>query len=497
MGAVHRVGAFASSHALALLIALGAVVRFATLGDQAFWLDEHVTVNLVQESPIDLLKTVIDTESNPSFYYLATGGWERIFGAGEFGIRSISALAGVLAIPLMFGAVREFAGRAAGLIAAALTAASPLLIWYSQEARNYEFLVLLSALGLFCFAKALDESGHRWLWGWALASSLALATHYFAFFAILPQAAWLLWRRPTPRLDTALPMGAIVITGLALLPLVAEQRGRGSWIAGYSFSGRFWNVPEHFAVGYNVPWGALPWVAVGVIAAVAVYGATAGDARHRTGLLVTGSLALGGLALVGFSAAVGDDYLLTRNLLELWPAAAAALAIAFAAPRARVPGIAATVALCTLGIGLTIWSAATPETQRADYEELAEALGPADTDRLIVSQSGFSSPLTLYLDDTRTATEEELATSELVVVEQRPATSYAVGTCVWLPTCGGEDVEPPPRFEPPAGFELERRAQTDGFDYAVYRAAEPVPIERPLELFTPRVFIQQPPGGTG
>jgi hypothetical protein len=238
-------------------------------------------------------------------------------------------------------------------------------------------------------------------------------------------------------------------------------------------------------------------VAVGVIAAVAVYGATAGDARHRTGLLVTGSLALGGLALVGFSAAVGDDYLLTRNLLELWPAAAAALAIAFAAPRARVPGIAATVALCTLGIGLTIWSAATPETQRADYEELAEALGPADTDRLIVSQSGFSSPLTLYLDDTRTATEEELATSELVVVEQRPATSYAVGTCVWLPTCGGEDVEPPPRFEPPAGFELERRAQTDGFDYAVYRAAEPVPIERPLELFTPRVFIQQPPGGTG
>ena len=36
-------------------------------------------------------------------------------------------------------------------------------------------------------------------------------------------------------------------------------------------------------------------------------------------------------------AAVGDDYILSRNLLELWPLAALALAIVLAAPRAGRP----------------------------------------------------------------------------------------------------------------------------------------------------------------
>ena len=77
------------------------------------------------------------------------------------------------------------------------------------------------------------------------------------------------------------------------------------------------------------------------------------------------------------------------------------------------------------------------------------------------------------------------------MIEPRRTDDYSVGTCLWLPTCGGVDVEPPPRFEPPAGFALVHEGSTESFDYSVYEAPAPVTIERPVEYFTPRVFLQE------
>jgi mannosyltransferase len=491
MGGVQSVRPFVAAHGLALLTLLGAAIRFGTIGVQGFWLDEQVTVSLIQLGPIDLLRQVIASESNPALYYLAAGGWERLFGDSEFAIRSLTALAGTAAIPVIYAAANELYSRRAGMIAAALTATSPLLVWYSGEARNYEFLVLLAALGLLCFVRALSETGHRWLWAWALVSSLALATHYFAVFAIVPEAAWLLWSRRGRRLDTLIPMGAIAIVGLALLPLLAAQRGRGDWIEAYGFGGRLVNVAEHFAVGYYVPWPALPAIvlaAVGLVAGAAVIG---GDRRLREALAMPATVAAGGLGLLLIAVVAGDDYLLSRNLLELWPMVAVGLAIALASPRLGRWGVATAGAVCMLGVWLVIWSALTPATHRQDYHELAEELGAAPTARLIVSQSSFSSPLILALDDARAAANFDLLATELIVVEPLPTDDYAVGTCLWLPTCGGVDVEPPPRFEPPPGFTLAREGQTETFGYAVYSAPVPTAIQRPVEYYTPRVFRQE------
>ncbi len=486
--------AWSSRHPLLLLVALGAAIRFATLTSQGFWLDEQVTVSLVQLSPIELLKQVIATESNPSLYYLLLGGWERVFGSGEFGIRSFSALAGTAAIPLVFLAAKSLYSHRAAVIAAAITATSPLLIWYSQEARNYELLLFFAALSFLCFAKALDDHGYRWLWAWALASAVALATHYFAFFLIVPEALWLLYRRPGSRIDTAIPMGAIVVVGLALLPLTATQRGRGDWIEGYDFAGRLFNVPEHFLVGYHVPWAAIPLVALGLVVAVGVYAAWRADGSARRGLAVTGSIVAIGFGLLLLASLAGDDYILTRNVLELWPVVAVLIAIALASPAAGRLGTATAVVLCIGGAALAIWNAVTPAAQRQSYDEIAAEFEQEPGNRLFVSQSSFSSPLILYLDGSRAAADTELQTSELIVIEPRPTENYAIGECLYLPTCGGVDVEPPPHFEPPPGFSLEREGATESFDYSVYTAPAPLAIERPQEYFTPRVFLQEGPG---
>lgn len=489
---ISTVSGFVSRHALLLIVCLGGALRFGTIGTQGFWLDEQATLSVIQNGPLDLLKAVQVGESNPPLYYLLAGGWERVFGSSEVGIRSLSALVGTATIPVVYAAGKALSSRRAGLIAAALTATSPILVWYSQETRNYVLLVFLTALSFFFFARALDERDHRWVWAWALASGLALCTHYFALAVIVPQAAWLLIRRPGPRVDTAFGIGAIMAVGLALLPLLAVQRGRGVWIGEYSLSDRLFRLPEHLLVGLQAPWDVLPTLVVGVVVVVALYGAVGAEQRARRALAIAGSVVLAGFAILLLTVVAGDDYIITRNVLELWAPLAVALAVALVAAPARWLGVATAAGLCALGTGLVIWTAVTPDAQRPDYSELAEELGAADQDRLIVSDSGFSVPLVLYLAGSRVATDDDLSASELVVVRQQPAEDYSLGFCWWTANCGGADVEPPPPFQVPPRFQLERTGSTAAFDYSVYTSAQPTAVDRPVEYLTPRVFLQIP-----
>jgi mannosyltransferase len=479
-------------HALLAITVAGAILRFATL-DQSFWLDEQATLDVLNghgsgDGLIAMLESVEIGESNPPLYYLLLWFWERLLGSGEIAIRSLSALAGIAAIPAVYAAAKALGSRRAGLIAAGLAAASPLLLWYSQEARNYELLVLLGALSFLCFARALHDGGNRWLWGWALASALALCTHYFAFTLIVPEAIWLLAKRRDRLPGVGLAIASIAVVGLALLPLVATQRGRGSWITDYDLGGRLLQVPEHFLVGFTVPWPAIPAVVLVLTAGIAAYGLVRDD--DRRGVVIAWSVAAGGLAVPLVALLAGDDYVITRNLLALWPAFAVGLGLVLASPSLGAAGPVAAVALCAVGVSVGVWTAVTPEAHRPDHSALADAIGAAEEDRLVVSNTSFSSPLLIYLGGARTATEGDLETSELVVVEPRQVESYAVGTCWWLHTCGGTDLDPPARFEVPPGFERTGGGSTRLYDFSVYESDRPVTVAPPPELFTPRMFAQ-------
>ena len=78
------------------------------------------------------------------------------------------------------------------MICAAFAACNPFLIWYSQEARSYESLVLLTGLALLAFARARRDPTPVALGLWVVAAALSMATHYFAVLAIVPQAVLLL-----------------------------------------------------------------------------------------------------------------------------------------------------------------------------------------------------------------------------------------------------------------------------------------------------------------
>ena len=129
------------------LTLVAAALRFATLGVQSYHHDEVVTASRILRADFwHAMDAVGFSESAPPLYYALAWVWTQVTGTGEYGLRSLSALAGVATVPVayLFGAALR--DRRAGIAAAALVAVNPMLLWYSQEARAYSLLVLFCAV---------------------------------------------------------------------------------------------------------------------------------------------------------------------------------------------------------------------------------------------------------------------------------------------------------------------------------------------------------------
>ena len=388
------------------IVAIATVLRFATITSQSFWIDEATTVHEVGLSFGGMLQAISHNEATPPLYFAVGWVWTRLFGAGELGIRSLSALLGVATVYLCYRCGRELASRAAGCVAAGLTAVSPFMVWYSQEARSYMLLAFLSALSLWCWARAVRAGGRGAIAGWALAAALALATHFFAVLLIAPQAVWLLVRR---RSRTAwLAVLGVAAVELALLPLAITDASHplDEWISGLPLWTRIQQVPFEFGLSQLYRGGqlglALPLA--GVVALIV--GVLLWRSRGAAGP-VRGAAEAGGLAAVVIlapiaAALVGADYLFARNLMPGWAPLVVVIGIACAAPRDRWGralggGLAVALAVAMLWGGMVI--AGNRAYQRPDWRGVAAALGPAHGTRMIVTYDGNAAeqPLAIYL----------------------------------------------------------------------------------------------------
>ena len=321
----------------AALTVLAALLRFRTLNAQSFWFDEAVTVTLVRGSFSSMLRALPDLESTPPLYYVLAWLWARAFGTGEIGLRSLSALLGTATVPVVYAIGATLVGRRVGAFAAAFTAVSPLLVWYSQEARSYALLVLLSSVSLLFFVRALDSFARRDVAGWGVASALALATHYFAVFIVAIEAFWLLVRVRTVAARVA--VASVAGGGLCLLPLAIyqERSGRTAWIAGRPLRVRLDEVAGEFFTGrFVTPHRALlAIVALLVVILLLVTWTRGRERRAAATCLAVGLLAV---ALPVILAFTGRDYVLARNLMPAWIPLALAFAAVIGARRPAGPG---------------------------------------------------------------------------------------------------------------------------------------------------------------
>ena len=142
-----------------LVLALGAFLRFFRIGAQPLWLDEATSLRFAHQSLAELWSwsTIVDP-GNPPLYYSLLHGWVR-FGDGEGELRTLSALIGVLTIPLVYALGRTIRDHRLGIVGALLFAISPFQVWYSQEARGYALLTLGATSAMWGVGLAPSQPG--------------------------------------------------------------------------------------------------------------------------------------------------------------------------------------------------------------------------------------------------------------------------------------------------------------------------------------------------
>lgn len=371
------------TRALAALIALSATLRFATLGIQSLDSDEAFTADIARASFGGALSQIPQTESTPPLYYVAVWLWSRLFGTSEIALRSLSALAGTAAVAVIYAIGTTLHSRRAGLVAAAFATVSPLLVWYSQEARAYMLFMLLSAISFWAFARALREP--RWLIAWALASAAALATHYYAAVTVVPEAIWLL--RCAPRRRTAAAVAAVAAAAAALAPLAAHQSAHVSrpWAQALSAKDQVTGTGQSFLVGIQWTW-LIHRPGVLVLAGVALGLALLALRHERRALALPAAVVAFGLSVPFALSLVGPKYFTPGNELGVWPPLAAALAIGAATRRA---GLLLAAAGCAAMLAITLAGPLDEDLQREDWRALIGRLNDEPGARAVLLLDPF------------------------------------------------------------------------------------------------------------
>jgi hypothetical protein len=335
-------------------------------------------------------------------------------------MRSLSALAGTASIAIVYLGARALPlPRRAGLIAAAIVAVSPVMVWFSQDARAYALAFLLTALSFLFFARARCSGEKRDLAWWAVFSALAIATHYFAGFVVVPEAALLLSSHFVPLCGTKrevsvrerqrvlVAVGVVVAAGALLLPIALRQaeNAHAGWIAEQPLGQRLEragaklagddNGDEH---GVRQP-GPIP---LGVPAALALAALALllwrGVPEERRGGAIAATVGLAGVGLPLLLGAFGADYLDGRNLIPVFVPLIVLLGAGFGGRRAGWSGLALAGAFCLCSLVFTIEIDRLPRLQREDLRNAARQIEPLRPGTAVVTiRYSGNQPLHYYL----------------------------------------------------------------------------------------------------
>ena len=189
-------------------------------GDEAFtvlnWVSRPLLETLGSEIPL--------ADPQPPLAFALFRGWSLIFGTGEFQMRLLPALLNLLGVPALYALGHRLSGRTLGVLAAALWAIHPFLIWHSQDTKAYAVWVAVSAMALWLALRALHRQ-HRLDWLlYILAAATAAYLYYLELFAVLAFNVYVLvyyWRNRPVLVRWILSQVAV---GLLLAPWYIQER---------------------------------------------------------------------------------------------------------------------------------------------------------------------------------------------------------------------------------------------------------------------------------
>ena len=270
-----------TSLVVAAAMVVGTVLRL--LVPRGIWLDEAISVHDARLPYGTMLHTQALVDVHPPLYFTVLWATTRITGFGELAVRMPSIVLGVACIPLVYLLGKEAYDRRTGAVASVLVGFAPLLVWYSQEARMYMLLMVLSVCALWAQLRILrrcgvgldgspaDRAGWGGPWPWAVYTVCTIAmawTQYFGLWQVAFQQAVFLgvilvrWRRGRSLRGLVRAWAvsaALILAALVPLALLARQQ-----FSVHQATGQAFGVAVHgpdaghlgiYSVITNLAWG--------------------------------------------------------------------------------------------------------------------------------------------------------------------------------------------------------------------------------------------------
>jgi uncharacterized membrane protein len=234
--------------ALLAIMLLGAVLRFYGLGFQSLWGGELASWDFGGQ---DTISQVVRDGSQPPLYFLMLHLARWVLGDAEWALRLPSAIAGWLCIPAVYLLGKKLYSEREGVMAALLVAVLWPTVYYSQEARPYAMLILLSILTSYFWWDLMQglryrgELPRKEAACYVVCAVLCAYTHYFGLLLVVLQAAALAALALDDLRKVALLYLPVALAYLPWLPGMVHQFQNGG-LTGHGGRPTLQAVPEYF-----------------------------------------------------------------------------------------------------------------------------------------------------------------------------------------------------------------------------------------------------------
>ncbi len=182
---------------LALVTALGLLVRLYRLPEQSVWHDEFLALCHFNAPDagrnIALISLYIPENMKAPLHYVLQYWFANHVTDSLLALRLVSVFLGVLCIPVLFLLARRMFGVRPALVAALLLALSPQHVWYAQEVRTYALSNLMALLSFYCVFRGAQGGGRGWWAASLLINAVLPWTHLMFFPVVMAEGCFLLW----------------------------------------------------------------------------------------------------------------------------------------------------------------------------------------------------------------------------------------------------------------------------------------------------------------
>jgi mannosyltransferase len=171
------------------ILFIGSLLRFYKIDFQSIWLDEIHTMNETNPklSFLEVYDAIRNAEQMPPLYFYSVFLCFKIFSYTSYIARLFSVFAGIASIYAIYIFAKEILNKETGLIASLLLSVNIFHLYYSQEARPYALLLLLTICSFYRLVKYIKFPNRLNAIYYGIFSGAMLLTHFFGLFVLLSQ----------------------------------------------------------------------------------------------------------------------------------------------------------------------------------------------------------------------------------------------------------------------------------------------------------------------